>query len=390
MKWVTQIFTASELKKAAALGESEFILAPKDLSRFGGLSRKGVTEILSAAEILQVSLFLQADLIVSEPFFEDYIHQIKAFPLEKFQAIRISDPGVARRLLKDFKVKIHLILEEGCRNLETLLSFYRYFEGRCTRIVLPYEVPGNPLRTWIREIDCETELLGLGRIPVFYSMRKLLSPMKIGEQEGGRREALAFTPHIKNKGGFKVLENSHGTFLFFPKDLFLLEYQDELEKSGLSHFRVDRYFDEDPSILALLRQANKLKKAWKTPLIHAFYKANKTDSSFRNLKNFLRENRNEAWVGEVLESAKEKYLVFEAFSRIKQGDKIVFLNPLGDQIPYEMTGIRSLSGRMKKRIEKGEICLIDYTPSLSSRSYAYRLKKEERIQKDKTKQGQPY
>ena len=118
-----------------------------------------------------------------------------------------------------------------------------------------------------------------------------------------------------------------------------------------------------------------VKFSWKNPLVHAFYKANKTDFSFSNLKNELRDNRDENLAAEVLESAKDKYIVLLLHSRINKGDLVFFVTPLGEKIEFNIEVMKNFSGEEKNIVKKGEVCIINYLKGITSRSFLYKSSK---------------
>jgi U32 family peptidase len=360
MKFITQVFSIDDFNKLHPLGFDGFILCHRLLSRFGTLSSKQVRDIICRAGKLNIKMYLQTDLIVTEGHFKKYMECFSSLPLEKIEAVRTQDIGVANYFKKNFKSNIHLILENGNRNIRSILGIYEYFKNTCSRMVLPFEIPGSEIRKWIKQIPVETEILGLGPIPVFYSRRKLLTPVIKADF------ASATTSDIRNKGEYPVLENKHGTFMFHSKDICLLNYVPELERAGLSAMRIDRYFN--PHLHA---SPEKIKSIWKNALIHGFYKANRTQISFKNFKNEAREIRNKNLVAEVLESEKGKYIVLLLHSQIKKGDSVYFITPKGEKIEFNMEYIKSASGIEKDIVNRDEICLIPHIDKVTSRSYLY-------------------
>src|SRR5690606_19569791 len=117
-------------------------------------------------------------------------------------------------------------------------------EGRMERVVLSIELSKDTIAQYTRELSVPCELLGFGRILLFYTPRPLLSSLS-GEKVVQNEELLALgeseeSPHK----GFPLIENQHGTFMFHIKEFCLVDYAQELGQNGLSFFRIDQRFDE--------------------------------------------------------------------------------------------------------------------------------------------------
>ena len=104
--------------------------------------------------------------------------------------------------------KIHWIAETGHHNLLSLKRLVEYVGSALERIVLSTELPLPILSEYCRELSVSCELLAVGRILLFYSPWKLLSPV-IGAPDEMTLATVTSTDQHQHE--FPVLEHQHGT-----------------------------------------------------------------------------------------------------------------------------------------------------------------------------------
>ena len=122
-------------------------------------------------------------------------------------------------------------------------------KGKLERLILSIELSKDTIVEYATKLKVPCELLGFGRILLFYTPRPLLSAL--APEKFSQNEELAVlgeseeSPHK----GFPIVENQHGTFMFHIKEFCLVDFANDLRDSGLSFFRLDQRW-ETPSKLS--------------------------------------------------------------------------------------------------------------------------------------------
>src|SRR5690606_12776528 len=144
------------------------------------------------------------------------------------------------------------IAENGNHNLRALEGWIELASGRMERIVLSIELSKTAISEYVTKLKVPCELLGFGRILLFYTPRPLLSalvPERVSQNE--ELAALGESEESPHKG-FPIVENQHGTFMFHIKEFCLVEFAKELKEMGLSYFRIDQRWESPSQILPLV------------------------------------------------------------------------------------------------------------------------------------------
>ena len=235
---LTQIDSAEQLEQLPPDSVSEVILAHKRLSRLGKLETEQLLELAKQAHKKGLRVYLQWDLLATENDFRRILQEVlEQIPLSSFDAIRVQDVGALEWLRQHpAKPKIHWIAETGHHNLPSLQRWVAYVGSALERIVLSIELPLPILSEYCRELSVSCELLAVGRILLFYSPRKLLSPI-LGPPTEMTLATVTSTDQHHHE--FPVLEHQHGTLMFHHRDLFLLDRIEDLRTSGLHYLRFD-------------------------------------------------------------------------------------------------------------------------------------------------------
>ena len=268
-------------------------------------------------------------------------------------AIRIRDKGALQFLLEEkFPQKIHLNLEGGDHNERGILRWIEFVGEKLERVLLSKELDRECLKTYLPKISrCskETELLGLGPIALFYTPRKLLSPQFCKDQKGDEQlSALGFSEESVHRG-FSIVENSHGTFMFYPKDLNLLDQISYLQGLGVSALRIDlRHLEmvEQRRIFDALAKGEQ-NIIYPRSHIKGFFNANKTDTLFKKLKNFRLLDKDERSVGEICDIKKGRYMGFVCLGpcNVRVHDCLEIMTPDGKKKTVQVLWLKDALGR---------------------------------------------
>ncbi len=348
-------------------GSTEVILGMREFSRFGRLEHDSFIKLSMAAKSLGMKVIFEWDILMTEEIFDDCAYKIHTYA-PHFDVLRVQDPGAFHWAVHRSEKPIHFIAESGNHNLEGLKGWCEAGGQKIERIVLSIELSRDTLKEYCAKLPVPCELLGLGRILLFYSPRSLLAPLnpeKIGVNE--EIEALGESEESPHKG-FPVLENRHGTFMFHIKEFCLIEYAQDLASIGLSWLRIDQrfneknFFSESVKIVKRTAMFENFKAAYPQDLMRGFYHVNKSDVLFPKLKNMRLQNRHGDYIGEVLEAEKSSHLaILVKLERgFKVGDKFQLIHPKGEIFEGEVHSLRNVNLEEVEVVPQGELALIPF------------------------------
>lgn len=386
---ITYIESVTELQtllncEALIPDQIEIIIGCTDISRYSRTSLEEMISILILARKSGLQVVLEWDALNQEEKFQKSCSVIERLPLHDFKAIRLQDPGAVEYVKSQFPwLKIQLILENGNHNLLGLNKWCEYLGDQCTRLVLSNELSREMLREYAEVLKTPIEVQALGRILLFYSPRKLLSPLE--KEQMGKSTIEAFgTSEESPHSGFPLIENSHGTFMFNVKDLYLLDHLDELAEMGIIYTRVDLRFDEifDQYIGDVLKVFNgsmpeselTLKKNNLRPMIKGFYNINKTDVLFTKLKNKRTQRNDQNYIGEIVDVERDVQLALMIKSDIfdrSQIREIKLITPEGKEKIIVLPWVKSSLGKEIETAQKNDLVIIPYTNGVTVKTQVY-------------------
>lgn len=379
----------AELNKSGNV--SEVILAPSKWSRFGKLSWENCLILAKESKDLGLKTSLELDRILVGTDIVFYLKQIEELDLNSFDSIRVIDPGLAQYILEETNHKIQWIAEMGNHNIRALKEWESYFGERLDRIILCPELEKSKIKEFTESLDTPTELLGFGRILLFYTPRLLLRPYYNDHDDSEQRSQLSEeflslsanseeSPHK----GFPIIETNSGTYMFNPKDLCLLDYWDELKETNIDYLRIDLRSEKEhnSSVEAMADfiktqtagSLEQLKKVWPSSLIRGFFKANKSDVLFKNLKNQHNQRNDENFIGDILETESGKHSVLEVKSTKKSlsiGDLIQYKTPDKKWKDMAIRKMSNLSGEKIEEAKAGDYVILPHSSGVSSNTRVY-------------------
>lgn len=343
MKLITYLTDLSQIQTIKDSQVTQVILGPKNLTRFGTLTNSQVNMLAKELIAHNIMPILEWDILMTQNTFELACDSFKEIEISLFKEIRLADPGAIHFVINHYpELKIQLLLESGAYHNTTSLEVMKGLIGnRLSRVVLSLELNFDYLSSFIKESNVEVEFLGLGRILLFYTPRKLITPL-FGTDEKSYYEvneipvmAKASSEESAHKG-FPVIENMHGTFMFNTKDHFVLEFLKELIDINLHVLRIDLRFENDYNALSLISQlvdkydenlVKKIKENHSTSVIRGFFHTNKTDVLFKKLKNQKLKRVDESYIGEVIDVVKGSHILVQIKSKTQKvvKDQIIFL-----------------------------------------------------------------
>lgn len=348
-------------------GFTEVILGMREYSRFGRLDAQTYIKLAGDATRLGLKVIFDWDILMTEEVFQKTIPEIPVY-LELADSLRVQDPGAFHWALTNTALPVQFIAESGNHNLEALKGWCEAAGGRMERIILSIELSRDSIREYCEKLPVPCELLGLGRILLFYSPRSLLAPLspeRIGVNED--IEALGESEESPHKG-FPVLENRHGTFMFHIKEFCLIDYAQDLKSLGLSYLRIDQRFGERNFTAEAVKIVNReamfenFKAEYPQELMRGFYHVNKSDVLFPKLKNMRLQNRSGDYLGEVLEAEKGSHLaiMIKNPKGMKVGDKFQIVHPKGEIFEGEVHSLRNVNLEEVTEIPQDDLALIPF------------------------------
>ena len=386
MNFVSYANSVHELGQLKEAGIQEVILTNKNLSRVH-LAKNTIEKLVHEAKALKLKVVLEWDILCTENDFALMLQEFNKLKVYEFDAVRVQDLGVLEYVLENEKVQIQFIAETGNRNIMGLKKWVSYIGGRLDRLVLSIELSKGKLEEISRALNCELEVLAIGRILLFYSPRKLLSALLPEEDEKKQKnlvsedfiEALGESEESPHKG-FPIIENQHGTFMFHIKDLFLLDKFNELNRTGVENFRIDFRHKEDAKLFAFFNNQTELennfpllKQAYGKETTRGYFNINKSDVLFKKLKNHRIQRKDENYIGEVVEILKGEYLAIDikGSSHLKINQDLKFITPEGKEMSCKVFFLKDSEFNNCETREKGELALMNYFGGLWPKSQVY-------------------
>jgi U32 family peptidase len=352
-------------------GLEEVILGHQDFSRFGKLKDQEFLDFSARARQLGMRVIFEWDILMSEKTFTQLTSHLVGL-LPAIDVLRVQDPGALEWSYHHSSLPLQFIAENGNHNLEGLSAWCEAFKPRMERLVLSIELPKAQIEHYLGALSVPCELLGLGRILLFYTPRLLLSPLseeKISFNE--TLTALAESEESPHKG-FPVIENRHGTFMFHIKDFCLLDFAQDLCAAGLAFFRLDLRWC-DPALLREINNFENLKKLYPQQLIRGFYHVNKTDVLFPKLKNARLQNRQGDYLGDVIEAQKGSHLAIMVKNPrgLRSMEKLRFIHPEGEVFESTAHNLRNLALEDVGHVESQKIALIPFVKGVWVKSQVF-------------------
>ncbi len=387
MKITSYAKNQHDLSLAKEAGLNEVILGCYELNRFSKESIDQLNKNLSQAKNLGLKTILEWDILISENDFEVKIDQFKEIHLEDVDAIRVQDAGVLEFCLEQTNLPLQFIAETGNHNITGLKKWEDYIGDRLERIILSSELNNKLLTEYKEKLNCDLEILAVGRILLFYSPRKLLNHL-LPEDDEYRMKSLTGEDFIEALGeseesphkGFPVIENKHGTFMFHIKDLFLLDKKEELKNTNIDFCRIDLRFETDNSFLMKVHNKfetnylpDELKSDYGKDIIRGYFQVNKSDVLFKKLKNYRIQRKDESYIGEVTEIAKSDYMAITIKGKVKLkvDDQIKLITPEGKEIFTKVFFVKNSNYEDISERTFNELALVNYVGGVWPKSQVY-------------------
>ena len=290
-------------------------------------------------------------------------------------SIRFQDPGVGFFLQQNHPdLKLQLSLERFSHNLHSASCWEKIFQPQLEKIILSNLTPLSTIQEWLKTIKTPTELLGIGRLEIFYSPRKLVSGVaNFANGENASQDSIQQQLKIESidrLGSWNgLVQNSRGSVLFNAKDICVLDCLTDIKAAGVDFLRLEPYQLEQFAFIekALKTNWDILANLWGTNHIAGFLKVNRTDAQFRMLKNKNLKAEDKEEIGVVIESGSltlsQNYTVLKLQKKVNLPCNAVMYNPEGKKLELKITELQSVvSKKIEKNLAKEGFYTLPYVP----------------------------
>ncbi len=365
MQFNTFVSSVDDLERCVnAPNLPEVLLEPTLTARLGELPENRVYSLASEAVQRGLRPVLVWDVLMPEHNMTLICDRLWQWDLSYFGAIRVCDPGAAYWLKINFpEIPLHLIVETGNHNLESLRGWCEIFSGSLERLVLSIELPEDKLIEYCQTLPVACELLGVGQILLFYSPRSLLAEHSLTHKATA---AFAETPNRH----FPTLQTVHGTFMFLDKDQFIVDKLAALQSAGLHTVRLDlRHLGGDGDVAVdidricqrIVSDPASLRVTWPRETRAPFFRANRTTALFPRMKSKQSKYRNDVCLAEVLAGERRKYVVFYTLRPFEVSLIKSMMLPTGEEIEVPQgVAFHNLDGELLDTFEPEQIIVTNW------------------------------
>jgi putative protease len=280
---------------------------------------------------------------------------VAGMDLALFSAIRTQCPGAAAWVRANVPyTALQFVVENSNHNMPGLKRWVT--ELQPTRMVLSTQLPEDKLIACCKELATECEVLGAGKILLFYSKRLLLQANFADDDESRDAHWLYADSSSEESASrpFPTVENEHGTFMYLNKDHFILDTLSRLDQAGMHSIRIDlRDLQngehsakgiDDLCRLTIGHDAA-LDTWWPRPTSAPFFKRNRTDKQFARMKPQTRLLRDANCVAEVVTVERGELLglmVLRDFQAL--GSSFKFIAHDGTELPVQIENLSDIVG----------------------------------------------
>jgi len=356
MKFNTFVTSREDIQECAAASSlEEVLIEPRELGREGRLSRDMAIELASYAVELGLKPLLVWDILMTQGEFKAKSELVASMNLENFDAIRTQCPGAAAWVKERFPAKnLQFVVENSNHNLPGLKRWVRDLSPQ--RLVLSTQLPEDRLIACCRELSTQCEILGAGKILLFYSKRQLLQPnFSSGEELADARWIYADSMSEESASRpFPTVENEHGTFMYLNKDHFILDRLANLDAAGMHTVRLDmRDLKEEGRSAGGIKELcervlgnnSDLEESWPRPTSAPFFKRNRTDKQFSRMKPQTRLQRDNACLAEVVSVERGQAMALYTLQQFPaEGATFRFISHDGESVAVTLDSFMDLSG----------------------------------------------
>lgn len=363
MKFTTFVTSKEDILACAAAPDvDEVLIEPHELAREGRLSLEKAEIVAREATHHGLRPVLVWDILMTQGEFKTRSALVASMDLSPFTAIRTQCPGAAMWVRANIPTKdLHFIVENSNHNMPALKRWVSELQPK--RVILSTQLPEDKLIACCKELSTECEVLGAGKILLFYSKRHLLQA-NFTDDEDLRDAHWIYTDSASEESAsrpFPTIENEHGTFMYLNKDHFILDKLARLEAAGMHSIRIDLRDLQNGDCSAkgieeLCRMTVShdpaLDSAWARPTAAPFFKRNRTDKQFSRMKPHTRLLRDANCVAEVVTVERGELLGLMALRDFElTGSTYKFVAHDGTELPVDIESLSDMVGNALTRCD---------------------------------------
>ncbi|MEM9135761.1 MAG: U32 family peptidase [Cyanobacteria bacterium P01_F01_bin.42] len=368
-----------DIQAAAAIPSiKEVLLEPMLLARQGTLTQQQLYNLAEEARRKDLDPVLVWDILMTDSSLNTVGDRVRNWDLGMFSAVRAADAGVAQWLCEHYpRIPLQLSVENGNHNLPGLLSWCDLFKASLSRLILSIELTEETLAEYCQALPIDCELLGAGRILLFYSPRELLSPVVPSPPQSPLIESVIKTKEYGSRA-FPTQESIHGTLMYFDKDQFLLDRYENLKQCGFHTIRIDvRHFSTVQAQTLPLSQIcsdavsspKRLKKQWPFLIKAPFFKSNRTASMFPRLKSKISPLKDTSCIAQCIGSKNGEYGIFQTLHPFNRDDvrQMILPTKVAVDIPEDVT-FHTISGEELGECDANQTIIMSWIKRTASGS----------------------
>lgn len=366
MKYNTFVNTKEDIQECLKVKEiNEVLIEPEFCAREGRLSIEEAQNLAIEATKNNLRAVLVWDALMTDSSFNRISEEFTKVNVELFSAVRFQCVGAGEWLREKYpNIKLQFIAETGNNNLKALSSWADYFKGSLEKVILSIQLPEEKIIEYIEKLNVECEVLGVGRILLFYSPRSLLAPNFDSQEEDTTWIEVDSASEDSHMRPFPTLESIHGTFMYLDKDQFILNKLSGIEEAGIASVRIDlRHLSSNKRACEnisrvcsqIIEGEDSQRRAWPRPTLAPFFKSNKTTKQFSRLRTKTRIFRDENCLAEVVSTDKPKILALFTLQEFTTDVKTAFILPSGEKITPEVEWFKDNTGSIVNHCAKNTL-----------------------------------
>ncbi len=367
MKFTTFVTSLEDiLACAAAPNLEEVLIESRELAREGRITIAQAQELARQASNHGLKPVLVWDILMTNDDFTTRSKLVAEMDLSLFSAIRTQCPGAAAWVRANAPTHgLHFIVENSNHNMPGLKRWVAQLQPQ--RMVLSTQLPEDKLIACCQQLPCECEVLGAGKILLFYSKRHLLQANFSDEDEAQNDHWLYADSASEESASrpFPTIENEHGTFMYLNKDHFILDTLSRLDAGGMHSIRIDlRDLQNGERAAKGIEELCRLTLAndpalgswWPRPTSAPFFKRNRTDKQFSRMKPQTRLLRDSNCVAEVVTVERGELLGLMVLRDFEsKGTDFTFVAHDGQELPVQIESFSDLVGNPLTQCEAHKV-----------------------------------
>ena len=388
LQFNTYVSSPTDIAAVAQIEQiREVLIEPTLLARTGTLSLDEADSLAALAHAHGLRPILVWDALMPERLMQQVVTKLNSRDLSLYGAVRVADPGAAFWLWQERpEIPIQLLVETGSHNLEALRGWVDLLTPSLERLILSIELPEEQLIAYCQALPVACEVLGIGRILLFYSPRSLLAThlgdndapsanvdmdaLTMVEQQTTLPVTAVAHSQKSPQRAFPTVETAHGTLMYLDRDQFILDRLDGLRAGGLHTVRLDlRHVSPDGHAAAgidalwqqLCTDPSQLRAQWPHPTRAPFFKTNRTTAQFSHMKSPLHAQRDASCLAEIVAGENGRYVVYRAMRDfpIAQVESIVLATGEEVEIPPQ-TPFRDRDGQIVQQVQVDQLLVTNW------------------------------